>query len=77
MNTLRLLVANKHTSLAAVIYVCAKFGSELGAVWLPAHAAQFKSTANIVEAAAVAYGLFAAGDASQTQPPPAPPAPKP
>lgn len=61
---IKLLLDNKHTSLAAVIYVVAKMGAQLGAIWWPAHKAQFDATANVFESAAVAYGLLAAGDAA-------------
>lgn len=60
---LKLLLNNKHTSAAAVVYVLAKLGAQLGAVWIPQHKDQFDTTANLVESAAVAYGLLAAGDA--------------
>ena len=65
---LRLFLANKHTSAAAIIYVVAKLGAQLGAVWVPAHSEQFKATADLIESAAIAYGLLAAGDAAQSQP---------
>ena len=60
---LRTLLANKHTSAAAAIYLVAKFGCQIAGVWMPEHKAQFDATANYIEGAAVAYGLFAAGDA--------------
>lgn len=65
MNLLQTLWANKHTSTAAVVYVVAKLAVEIGAIWLPAHKAQFEGTANVIESAAVAYGLLAAGDGKQ------------
>src|SRR5438445_8749064 len=40
------------------------FRSQVGAVWWPQHKDKLDSTANIIEAAAVAYGLLAAGDSS-------------
>jgi hypothetical protein len=63
---------NKHTSAAAIAYGAAKVGSALGAVWFPAHAAQFAQTADIIESAAVGYGLVMAGDAKPTATPPQP-----
>lgn len=60
------LLANKHTSIAAIIYVVCKFGAQIGAIWMPAHGDQFKQTADVIEAAAVAYGLLAAGDGSRS-----------
>lgn len=76
MKLLTLLAQNKHTSIAAIAYVAAKLAAQLGAVWWPAHKEQFDSTAQLIESAAVAYGLLAAGDAAQSQkvdnPPPPP-----
>jgi hypothetical protein len=65
---LRLLLSNKHTSGAAIVYFIAKIVAELGAVWFPAHKAQFDSTTNVIEAAAVGWGLLSAGDAKQSAP---------
>jgi hypothetical protein len=65
---LKLLLSNKHTSIAALIYVAFKFGSEIAAAWDTVHADKWRTTANIVEAGAVAYGLLAAGDAKQSAP---------
>lgn len=76
MNQLRVLMANKHTTFAAVFYLLAKIGAGLGGIWMPAHKAQFDETANLIEAAAVSWGLLMAGDASasvQTNPPPTEP----
>lgn len=58
------LLANKHTTFAGVTYVLAKLGAALGGVWIPQHKDQFDQTANIIESAAVAWGLVMAGDAS-------------
>lgn len=66
MNKLKLVLSNPHTSISAAIYIGAKAGAQLGAVWFPQHAAQFQDTANIIESLAVGYGLLAAGDASQS-----------
>lgn len=57
------ILANKHTSGAAIAYVLAKIATEVGAVWFPDHKAQFDATTGIVESAAVGWGLLAAGDA--------------
>lgn len=63
------LIANKHTSGAAVAYIASALVSQLGAVWFPGHKEQFEATGKIIESAAVGYGLLAAGDASnQTKP---------
>lgn len=66
MNLLSTLLANKHTSIAAIIYVVCKFGAQIGAIWMPSHAEQFKQSTDVLEAAAVAYGLLAAGDGSRS-----------
>ena len=63
--TLAIAVQNKHTSIAALVYLLGKFGAMIAGVWLPAHKEQFDATAGIIEAAAVAYGLFAAGDGAK------------
>ena len=56
------LIENKHTSLAAAVYVGAKFAAGLGAIWFPEHKAQFDQTAGLIESAAVGYGFIMAGD---------------
>jgi len=63
------LIANKHTSGAALAYVAAKLFSGLGAIWFPAHKEQFDATANLVESLAVGYGFIMAGDAKKDAPP--------
>ena len=69
MKLLSTLLANKHTSGAAVVYCAAKFASQLGAIWFPNHKEQFDQTTSLVESAAIAYGLVMAGDAKPNQPP--------
>jgi len=64
---IKLLLDNKHTSIAGLVYLGAKVLAQLGAVWWPEHKDQFTATANIIEGVAVSYGLLAAGDASQSQ----------
>jgi hypothetical protein len=49
-----------------MIYIAAKYGTQILGVWMPEHKAQFESSADIVEGAAVAYGLIAAGDAKMS-----------
>lgn len=65
------LLENKHTSGAAGVYIAAKLAAGLGAIWFPAHKEQFDQTANLIESAAIGYGLVMAGD-SKPQPPPQP-----
>lgn len=62
---LKSLVANKHTSGAALAYVGAKLLSGLGAIWFPAHKEQFDQTASLIESLAVGYGFIMAGDAKK------------
>lgn len=66
------LLNNKHTSIAAVVYIGAQVIAELGAVWFPEHKDQFTATTKIIESAAVGYGLIMAGDAKPTTPNPNP-----
>lgn len=64
------IAANPHTSIAGFVWAVCK----LGAIWLPAHKAQFDAT----EAVAVGYGLFMAGDSKPRNGQPSPPeSPKP
>ncbi len=60
------LLANKHTSIAGVIYLAAKLGSQLAAVWMPQYKDKLDATTNVIEGAAVAYGLLAAGDSTRS-----------
>jgi hypothetical protein len=77
MNKLLTLAnANRHVSGAALIFVSAKFGALIGAIWFPAYADKCKQTADAIEGAAVAYGLIASNAPSpmpdtnkQPQPP--------
>lgn len=60
---LQFLLTNKHTTIAGVIYLVVKYGCQIAGVWYPEYKDKFEATANYIEGAAVAYGLFAAGDA--------------
>ena len=60
------LLTNKHTSIAGLVYLVGKFGTQIAGVWFPSHKAQLDATAGYIEGAAVAYGLFAAGDAGKS-----------
>lgn len=62
-NRLQAILANKHTSGAAVAYLVAIGVAQLGAVWFPAYAAQFKETTAVIEKLALFYGMIMAGDA--------------
>ncbi|MBU6390612.1 hypothetical protein KGQ31_03645 [Patescibacteria group bacterium] len=62
------VISNKHTSGAAIVYCSAKFTVKLGAIWFPHYTEQFQQTADLIESAAVGYGLIMAGDSKpQTQ----------
>lgn len=62
------VLTNKHTSGAAIVYLAAKYGAKLGAIWLPQHKDQFDQTADLIESFAVGYGLIMAGDSNATPP---------
>jgi hypothetical protein len=63
---IKTLLANKHTSTAAIAYIFASVVAELGAVWFPEYKAQFVSTMSVLEKVALTYGLIMAGDAKPT-----------
>jgi hypothetical protein len=65
---LQRLLANKHTSVAAIAFIAANIVAKLGAIWFPAYKDQFEATTNLIESAAVGYGLMMAGDAKPTIP---------
>ena len=62
MNRLQTLLANKHTSAAALIVLVATVIGHIGPVWFPHYGEQLKSTADEVARAAMIYGLALAGD---------------
>lgn len=68
MNRIQRLLDNPHTTWAAVAYVAAKMAAHLGVVWIPHHADQFRQTADVIESAAVGWGLLLAGDAKPVTP---------
>jgi hypothetical protein len=63
------LLANKHTTGAAIAYLAANALEHLGPVWFPSHAQQCRFTGQWVWKMAAAYGLFMAGDAGAPLPP--------
>lgn len=63
MNKLQVLLANKHTTGAAIVYICSKILVMLGAIWLPGFKAQFDATSDLIESSAIAWGFLFAGDA--------------
>lgn len=62
MSLVQRMTSNKHTSIAAIVYVGAKYGVKFGEIWLPTYKAQFDQTADLIESAALAYGFVMAGD---------------
>lgn len=58
------ILANKHTSIAGLVFFVAKYGAQLLSIWMPDHKEKLDATANLIEGAAAAYGFIAAGDAS-------------
>lgn len=67
MNTIMTILQNKHTSIAGVVYLALKTMAQLAVVWWPEQKDKLETTSSILEGAAVAYGLIAAGDASKSQ----------
>jgi hypothetical protein len=61
------ILENKHTSIAACVYVSAKVLCHIGAVWFPTHSEQFKQTADIIESGAVGYGFLMSGNKTTTE----------
>lgn len=57
-------LSNPHTTTAGIVYAVSKVGCHIAAIWWPAHAQQFRETADVIEAGAVGWGLFMAGDAA-------------
>jgi len=58
------MLANKHTSAAAIIYALAKWGCPFLSVWFPELKPKLDSSAQVLEGAAVFYGFAAAGDSA-------------
>lgn len=63
MTKLQTILYNKHTTFAGALYVLANFLSGIGKIWLPEYKEQFDSTEELLESAAIGWGLYAAGDA--------------
>jgi hypothetical protein len=64
-NILGLVTRNKHTSGAAVALLLGSALEFLGPLWFPAKQHEFEETGKWLARLAGAYGLAAAGDASQ------------
>ena len=66
MNFLSRATNNPHTSIAALVFICAKGFAVIGSIWFPSHKDQFQQTAQAIEGIAGGYGLLMAGDAKQS-----------
>ena len=55
------LLNNPHTRWAGIAYLVSKLGIQIAQVWFSVFDEKLRATAEIIEGAAVAYGLFAAG----------------
>jgi len=61
------LLSNKHTMIAAIVYILfAEVIPALGAIWFPGHADQFKATEEKFKEFALIYGLAMSGESSKT-----------
>lgn len=65
MNRLQSLLANKHTSGAALVYALASGLGHVAGVWFPEHKAQLEETIQTIKELCITYGLVSAGDASK------------
>lgn len=62
------LLANKHTSGAAIAFIGANVVAKLGSIWFPAYKNQFDASMDLIESVAVGYGFMMAGDAKPSVP---------
>lgn len=69
MTRLQTILANKHTTGAAFIYIASIFVAKLGSIWMPEYKAQFEQTSGVLESIAVLWGLVMAGDAKPSNEP--------
>ncbi len=73
MNRLKSLLANKHTSGAALLYALSTMASHSGGriaiIWFPSHASQIEDTVKAIakwlEDLSFVWGMLAATDSSQ------------
>jgi hypothetical protein len=77
MPIFRTLLSNPHTTIAGGVYLVAKFGVSIAAIRFPELKEKLSATSEQIEGMAVAYGLFAAGDANRGQIQPKEPESKP
>ena len=64
------LLANKHTSGAALAYLAIELGQQIACTWFPQHADHIYETSRQLSKGVVGYGLIMAGDAKPTPPQP-------
>ncbi len=57
-------MANKHTSVAGLIFAACFAVGKIGPIWFPAHAQQINDTVSALKELAAAYGFLMAGDSS-------------
>ncbi len=67
------LLANKHTTGAALAYLIIELGEQILSLWFPEHADKIYETTRIISKGVVGYGLIMAGDAKPQPPTPEPP----
>ncbi len=60
---LKSILANKHTSGAALVVGVLELVSAVGAIWFPAYKEQLNMTVTEIQKFALMYGLVMAGDA--------------
>lgn len=67
-NVLARILNNKHTTIAAGVYiVAAEIVPKLGGIWLPHFAEQFDATGKVIKDAALGYGLLMSGEPAKQQ----------
>lgn len=64
------LLANKHTSIAAIVVVSLIILAQALKIWMPQYANQIDQTISMIQKTAVGYGLLMAGDSQPTKPNP-------
>lgn len=64
------ILANRHTSGAALAYLGIELGQQLACLWFPTHSDKIYETARMLSKGVVGYGLIMAGDAKPQMPPP-------
>lgn len=55
------ILQNPHTTVSAIVFIAAKYGALIAEQWWPDYFNKIDNTANILEGAAAAWGLYTAG----------------